>query len=77
MESELAKPDWKPIATAPVNRPVLVRHKDGPGEIFDVAVFVGRQPDGELRWIMGDVRLVSRQLTHWHELPEGPGSDAD
>lgn len=65
--------NWQPIKSAPVGRPVLVRYRDSVGEVYDVAVFVGRQPDGELRWIMSDVHLVSRQLTHWHELPELPG----
>lgn len=68
-------PCWDRIETAPINQSVLVRHRESVGDTFDVAVFVGRHPDGELRWIMGDVRLVSRQLTHWHPLPEAPASE--
>lgn len=64
---------WHPIATAPKDgTTVLVRHKDCVGEVYDVAIFAGVQPDGEQRWIMGDIRLESRQLTHWMTLPGPP-----
>jgi hypothetical protein len=58
----------KPEA-ARVNQSVLVRHKEAVGDVYDVAVFVGKQPDGEQRWIMGDTRLEARQLEAWFPLP--------
>jgi len=56
----------------PLHTQVLVRQKDAPGFVADVACFVGQQPSGELRWIMADIRLESRQLTHWAELFDVP-----
>ncbi|MBD3762598.1 hypothetical protein [Rhizorhabdus sp.] len=59
---------WTPIARAhpPENRQVLVRLRESVGGgVCDVACFVGRQPDGEMRWIMADVRLDSRQIVEW------------
>lgn len=44
---------------------VLVQLHEGVGFICDVAIFVGKQPDDEMRWIMSDVRLESRQIVRW------------
>jgi hypothetical protein len=52
-----------------VDQQVLVRHREGVGgNVCDVACFVGKQSDGELRWIMADVRLESRQIIDWAEI---------
>jgi hypothetical protein len=47
---------------------VLVSLKGGAGFVADVACYVGMQPDGEDRWILADVRLESRQISHWAEI---------
>jgi hypothetical protein len=59
--------------TPPTDRSVLVRHKDAAGEAFDVAMYVGRQADGEDRWVLADIRLDTRQISHWCEVPAFPG----
>ncbi len=46
---------------------------EGPGQVCDVACYVGLQPTGEHRWILADVRLESRQIIRWaHIFPEPP-----
>lgn len=48
---------------------VLVRLREGAGGfVCDVACYAGRQPDGERRWILADVRLESRQIVAWAEI---------
>lgn len=49
----------------PINRQVLVRQREAVGFVADVACFLGKQPDGELRWVLSDQRIESRQITHW------------
>lgn len=55
-------------AMPPLHTSVLVRLRGGAGFAADVACYVGKQPDGKERWILADVRLESRQVTHWAEL---------
>lgn len=52
----------------PLHTQVLVRLRGGVGFTADVAAYAGRQPDGEERWVLADVRLEGRQITHWAEL---------
>ncbi len=60
---------WVPIAERPpLHTQVLVRLKGGTGFVADVACYAGLQPDGEDRWLLADVRLESRQITHWAPL---------
>lgn len=50
---------------------VLVRLRGGAGFVADVACYIGKQDEGGKqidRWILADVRLESRQITHWAEL---------
>ena len=50
----------------PVDQQVLVRLTDCVGgEVCDVACYVGKQDDGEDRWILADIRLDSRQIAEW------------
>lgn len=41
---------------------------EGPGYIADVAFYEGRRPSGEHWWIMGDITLSDRIMTHWAEI---------
>lgn len=60
---------WMPVGKKPpVHTQVLVRLRGGAGFTADVACYTGRTPEGEERWILADVRLESRQITHWAEL---------
>ena len=56
----------------PLHTQVLVRLRGGVGFSADVACYAGKfeRPEGgmEERWILADVRLESRQITHWAEL---------
>lgn len=72
MKQRRAAKPWIKLSTAhpPVNRQVLIRQKEAVGFVADVACFVGRQPDGELRWILADRRLESRQISHWAAINE-------
>lgn len=38
------------------------------GPVCDVACFVGRQPDGSLRWILADVRLDQSRIIRWSRI---------
>lgn len=74
---EVAASIWKPVSEKPtLHQQVLVELKDGPGEVCDVACYVGKhQIEGggqQDRWIMSDVRLDTRQIVRWayiHPLP--------
>jgi hypothetical protein len=56
----------------PLHNQVLVRLRGGAGFVADVACYIGKQDDGTgkqlERWILADVSLQSRQITHWAEL---------
>lgn len=50
----------------PLDQQVLVKLKDCVGgEVCDVAAYVGKQDDGEDRWILADSRLDTRQIAEW------------
>ena len=49
----------------PINQQVSIRQKEAVGEVYDVACYTGIDRDGVEIWIMGDVRLESRQISHW------------
>ncbi len=50
----------------PPDQQVLVRLVDSVGgEVCDVACYVGKQTDGEDRWILADIRLDTRQIAEW------------
>lgn len=60
--------EWTKTSKAmpPPNQQVLVRLIDSVGgEVCDVACYVGKQSDGEDRWILADVRLDTRQIAEW------------
>lgn len=62
-ESVWTKPNK---ALPPPDQQVLVRLVDSVGgEVCDVACYVGKQTDGEDRWILADIRLDTRQITEW------------
>jgi hypothetical protein len=58
----------------PLHQQVLVALKGGAGFIADVACYIGEQDDGAGRkvdrWILADVRLETRQITHWKPITE-------
>lgn len=47
---------------------------EGPGHIADVAFYEGRRPNGDHWWIMGNINLSDRIMTHWAEI-EYPEDD--
>ena len=52
----------------PLHMGVLVMQREGVGEVCDVACYFGEidmELGHESRWIMADIRLSSKQLTHW------------
>lgn len=60
--------DWISIKIKPPeNKSILVR-MNIVGPVYDVAIFKGILPDGERRWIMGDICLDEKLITHWAEL---------
>lgn len=62
--------DWQPIRKLPpVDTSILVRSVMV-GPVYDVAVFLGRQPDGTLRWILADIDIAHEQITHWALIQE-------
>lgn len=53
-------------ALPPRDQQVLIRLVDSVGgEVCDVACYVGKQTDGEDRWILADIRLDTRQIAEW------------
>lgn len=58
----------------PLHNQVLVSIKGGPGFVADVACYIGKQDDGSGkqidRWILAEVRLETRQITHWKPIEE-------
>jgi hypothetical protein len=58
----------------PLHNQVLVSLKGGPGFVADVACYIGKQDDGTGkqidRWILADVRLETRQISHWKPITE-------
>lgn len=61
---------WQEVAKVkpPPHQQVLVELREGPGQVYDVACYVGKQADGEDRWILADVRLESKQLVRWQHI---------
>jgi hypothetical protein len=51
-----------------INKSVLIKLRHSVGTVCDVACFAGKQPDGELRWILADIRLGSHQIEAWAEI---------
>ena len=63
--------EWTPVSKKPpLHNQVLVRLRGGVGFTADVACYIGRDDEGNDRWILADVTLDSRQITHWAELHE-------
>lgn len=62
--------EWQPVAKPPPQHVSLLVRLELVGPVYDVAVFAGVQPDGERRWIMADIRLDQRLITHWARILE-------
>lgn len=64
--------DWKPIETAPKDRPILGYLAD-PSDEDDFRVYVCKWSDWDKGWVeAGGEECWVMDLTHWAELPEGP-----
>jgi len=63
---------WTKITASPkslpaVDQTVLVRLRAA-GPTYDVVVYRGKGLEGEHRWILGNVELQPRMITHWAEI---------
>jgi hypothetical protein len=73
LEDEQSTIAWQSISVEPpVDVSLLVR-MDLAGPTYDVAIFVGTQPNGERRWILADICLNQRLVTHWAPIHEPSG----
>lgn len=64
-------------AKPPADQQVLIRLTDCVGgEVCDVGCYVGKQLDGEDRWILADIRIDTRQIAEWAYIyPTPPKSE--
>jgi hypothetical protein len=68
-ERALARWHELPSKMPPLHQSVLVRLRNGVGEVLDVACYTGKDVNGLDRWIVSGVaHLETKQLTHWTEI---------
>lgn len=53
----------------PLHQGVLIR-TIGVGTVYDVACYVGKDAGGADRWILADVTLDAKTITHWALISE-------
>lgn len=51
-------------ALPPLHQGVLIR-TIGVGPVYDVACYTGKDASGADRWIMADITLDAKAITHW------------
>jgi hypothetical protein len=74
----LIENEWQDVTKIKpdLHQQVLVELREGAGQVCDVACYVGKQADGEDRWILADIRLDSRQIVRWANIyPKPPRDD--
>lgn len=75
----MAELKWQRLA--PHNLPevgasYLIEAEYGAGVVHDVAFYQGKRPDGSLWWVMGNVEIDSRCITHFAEIEPAKATSA-